>query len=173
MWKGHYYSLCTYVQHAVFSFIPSKELLVIYWQRHYWNYIVWHEAKTLFQHPLHQNIISHGMKQSMWIMGSSQTTLKETFISSFAEDNTEKTICLYDLTYVSFWDAFPTLNHRDSPFRSKEEAYWGQSINLVYVLDNLNFKSFHFSCINSTLVIIRDFKNILKKKSHQQPTFEW
>lgn len=56
--------------------------------------IVWHEAKTLFQQPLHQNI-SHDIKQSMWIMGSTQTTLKETFISSFGEDNTEKTICLY------------------------------------------------------------------------------
>lgn len=30
------------------------------------------------------------MTQSMWIMGSIQTTFKETFISSFADDKTEK-----------------------------------------------------------------------------------
>lgn len=117
--------------------------------------LVWHEA-NLFQHPLHQNIISHGMKQSMWIMGSIQTTLKETFISSFAEDNTEKLFEKHVLTclrktWLNLHELLRCISNILSygfPLQIKGET-WGQFINLLRTwqieLQTVFFFMFKFS----------------------------
>lgn len=84
--------------------------------------IVWHEAKTLFQHPLHQNNnLSWSKACGLW--DPLKLHLRKHLSLALLKIILKRPFVFLDLTYISLWDAFPTLNHTDSPFRAEEEAY--------------------------------------------------